>query len=143
MAVHSSGHIYVSDTCRNRIFRISPVDGETKEFLSIAGPNGIAFDALESYLYVLTENPRVFCFPGPNIRGGLFRVSPGPEGKPGDVETFMGSRAACTGWKWESGAGCCRKQTCRFLSPMVSFPLHGGFAVQFGKIDSTQRKYEG
>jgi NHL repeat len=89
IAVHSSGQIYVSDTCSNRIFRISPADGETTEFLSIPGPNGIAFDAQETYLYILTENPSVFCFPGPSIRGGLFRVSLGPDGQPGEIETLV------------------------------------------------------
>ena len=89
IAVHSSGEIYLSSTCDNRIYRISPVDGETSEFLSIPGPNGIAFDAGEAYLYILTENPRVFCTTGPDIPGGLFRVPLGPEGGPGDIEPLV------------------------------------------------------
>jgi sugar lactone lactonase YvrE len=68
------------------IYRISPVDGATTEFLSIPGPNGLAFDAQEAYLYILTENPAVFCIPGPNVWGGLFRVPIGPGGEAGEPE---------------------------------------------------------
>lgn len=88
IAVHSSGQIYVSDTCGNRIFRISPVDGETTEFLSIPGPNGIAFDPQETYLYILTENPLFFC-QGENVWGGLFRVAVSPEGEAGVIEPLV------------------------------------------------------
>jgi sugar lactone lactonase YvrE len=88
IAVHSSGQIYVTDTCRNRIFRISPVGGETTEFLSIPGPNGIAFDPQETYLYILTENPLFFC-QGENVWGGLFRVAVSPEGEAGPIEPLV------------------------------------------------------
>ncbi len=89
IAVHSSGDIYLSSTCDQMIYRISPVDGATREFLSIPGPNGLAFDAQEAYLYILTENPAVFCNPGPNVRGSLHRVPLGPDGEPGELETLV------------------------------------------------------
>lgn len=93
MAVHSSGDIYLSSTCDQMIYRISPVDGATTEFLSIHGPNGLAFDAQEAYLYILTENPAVFCIPGPNVRGSLHRLPLGPGGEPGELETLVGGFA--------------------------------------------------
>lgn len=89
MAVHSSGEIYLSSTCDGKIYRISPSDGETTEFLSIPGPNGLAFDAGEDSLYILTENPFVFCIPSPSVRAGLFRVSLGPGGVPGELENLV------------------------------------------------------
>jgi sugar lactone lactonase YvrE len=89
MAVHSSGDIYLSSTCDQMIYRISPVDGATTEFLSIPGPNGLAFDAQETHLYILIENPAVFCFPSPSVRGGLYRVPLGPDGEPGDLEPLV------------------------------------------------------
>ncbi len=89
MAVHSSGEIYVSSTCDQMIYRISPTTGETTEFLSIPGPNGLAFDAEEAYLYILTENPAFFCIPSPSVWGGLHRVSIGPGGEAGDLETLV------------------------------------------------------
>ena len=89
IAVASSGEIYLSSTCDGKIYKISPADGETTEFLSIPGPNGIAFDAQERYLYILTENPAVFCFPSPSVWGGLFRVPIEPDGKPGELETLV------------------------------------------------------
>jgi sugar lactone lactonase YvrE len=88
-AVHSSGEIYLASTCDHMIYRISPVDGKTTEFIAIPGPNGIAFDAQERYLYILTENPQAFCYPGPDIRGGLYRVPLGPGGKAGAVEPLV------------------------------------------------------
>ena len=89
MAVHSSGDIYLSSTCDQMIYRISPATGETTEFLSIPGPNGLAFDAEEAYLYILTENPAVFCIPSPNAPGGLYRVPLRPGGAPGELETLV------------------------------------------------------
>ena len=89
IAVHSSGEIYLASTCDQMIYRISPATGETSEFLPILGPNGIAFDAQESYLYILTENPAIFCIPGPNVWGGLYRVPLGPSGEPGALETLV------------------------------------------------------
>jgi sugar lactone lactonase YvrE len=89
MAVHSSGDIYVSATCGHMIYRISPATGETTEFLEIPGPNGLAFDAKEEYLYILTENPAVFCVPGPNVWGGLYRVPVSPAGQAGELETLV------------------------------------------------------
>jgi len=93
IAVHSSGEIYLASTCDHMIYRISPVTGETVEFLSIPGPNGIAFDAEEAYLYILTENPALFCIPGPNVRGSLYRLPLGPGGEPGELETLVGGFA--------------------------------------------------
>ncbi len=89
IAVHSSGDLFVSSTCDNMIYRISPSDGRTREFLAIPGPNGLAFDAEEAYLYILTENPAVFCSSGPNVRGGLYRVPVSPDGTPGELETLV------------------------------------------------------
>jgi sugar lactone lactonase YvrE len=89
VAVHSSGEIYLSSTCDDRIYRISPDTGETTAFLSIPGPNGLAFDAQETYLYILTENPAVFCIPSPNAWGGLFRVPIDPDGNPGQLEALV------------------------------------------------------
>jgi hypothetical protein len=89
IAVRSSGEIYLSSTCDDMIYRISPTNGETTEFLPIPGPNGIAFDAQETYMYILTENPAVFCFRPPNTWGGLFRVALGPDGKPGPIEPLV------------------------------------------------------
>ncbi len=89
MAVHSSGDIYLSSTCDGMIYRISPATGETTEFLSIPGPNGLAFDAQEAYLYILTENPAVFCIPSPAAPGSLYRVPLGPDGAPGGLETLV------------------------------------------------------
>ena len=89
VAVHSSGEVYLSSTCDHMIYRISLGDGETTEFLSIPGPNGIAFDAEEAYLYILTENPAVFCIPSPSVWGGLFRVALGPGGEPGPIEPLV------------------------------------------------------
>jgi sugar lactone lactonase YvrE len=89
VAVHSSGDIYLSSSCDDMIYRILPATGETTTFLSIVGPNGLAFDAQEEHLYVLTENPFVFCIPGPSVRAGLFRVPFGPGGEAGEVETLI------------------------------------------------------
>jgi sugar lactone lactonase YvrE len=86
IAVHSSGEIYLSSTCDGRIYRISPETGETTEFLAIPGPNGLAFDAEEAYLYILTENPAVFCIPSPGVAAGLYRL---PLGQPGGLETLV------------------------------------------------------
>ena len=89
MAVHSSGEIYLSSTCDQMIYRISPATGETTEFLAIPGPNGLALDAREEYLYILTENPAVFCFPSPSVWGGLYRVPLGPGGEAGELEPLV------------------------------------------------------
>jgi hypothetical protein len=89
MAVHSSGDIYLSSTCDQMIYRISPATGETTEFLAIPGPNGLALDAQETYLYILTENPAVFCTSGPSVWGGLYRVSLGPGGEAGELEPLV------------------------------------------------------
>ena len=90
IAVASSGDIYLSSTCDDMIYRISPADGVTTEFLPIPGPNGIAFDAQETYMYILTENPAVFCIPSPSAWGGLFRVPVGPDGEPaGPIEPLV------------------------------------------------------
>lgn len=89
IAVHSSGDIYLSSTCDQMIYRISPANGETTEFLPIPGPNGLAFDAREEYLYILTENPAAFCIPSPSVWGGLFRVPLGPGGEAGALETLV------------------------------------------------------
>jgi|GEM_PF-1799066 len=89
MAVHSSGDIYLSSTCDQMIYRISPATGETTEFLSIPGPNGLALDAQEAYLYILTENPAVFCIPNPSVWGGLYRVPLGPGGEAGELEALV------------------------------------------------------
>jgi sugar lactone lactonase YvrE len=89
IAVHSSGEIYLSSTCDHMIYRISPATRVTAEFLPIPGPNGIAFDEQEKYLYILTEDPAVFCYPAPSIRGGLFRVPLGSDGEPGEIETLV------------------------------------------------------
>jgi len=93
MAVHSSGDIYLSSTCDQMIYRILPATGETTEFLAIPGPNGLALDAQETYLYILTENPAIFCIPGPNVRGSLHRLPLGPGGEPGELETLVGGFA--------------------------------------------------
>ena len=87
-AVHSSGEIFLSSTCDDMIYRVSPLDGETSEFLSITAPNGIAFNPDESYLYILTENPLFFCS-GPDLPGGLYRAALGPDGRPGEIETLV------------------------------------------------------
>jgi sugar lactone lactonase YvrE len=63
------------------IYRISPATGETTEFLEIPGPNGLAFDAQEEYLYIATENPAFFCTGSPSVWGGLYRVTLGPGGE--------------------------------------------------------------
>jgi len=87
-AVHSSGEILLTATCDNRIYRISPRDGATSEFLSIPGPNGIAFNADESFLYILTENPLIFCG-GQDAPGGLHRVAVDSDLQPGAIETLV------------------------------------------------------
>lgn len=89
IAVHSSGEIYLASTCDQMIYRISPTTRETTEFLSIPGPNGIAFDAEEAYLYILSENPAIFCIPSSSTWGGLYRVSLGPDRKPGELEILI------------------------------------------------------
>jgi len=89
IAVHSSGEIYLSSPCDHMIYKILPAGGVTTEFLPISGPNGIAFDAREAYMYILTENPAVFCFPSPSVWGGLFRVPIEPDGKPGELEPLV------------------------------------------------------
>ena len=88
IAVHSSGEIFLSSTCNDMIYSVSPLDGETREFLSITAPNGIAFSQDESFLYILTENPLFFCR-GPNVPGGLYRVALGPDKAPGEIETLV------------------------------------------------------
>lgn len=88
MAVDGSGEIYLSASCADMIYRISPLDGETEEFLSIPGPNGLAFDDDYDYLYITNENPALFCS-GPFIPAGLFRVAIGPDGEPGEIETLV------------------------------------------------------
>ncbi len=89
IAVHSSGEIYLSSTCDDMIYRISPATGETAEFVSVPGPNGLAFDAGESYLYILTENPAVFCAPSQAAWGSLYRVPIGPGGEAGGIEPLV------------------------------------------------------
>jgi len=70
------------------IYRISAHDGETSEFLHVIGPNGIAFNADDSYLYITTENPAIFC-EGPWVPGGLMGVSIGADGNPDELETLV------------------------------------------------------
>ena len=84
IAVDGSGDLYVSATCDNMIYRISHVDGGTTEFLSVPGPNGLAFDDEYSHLYFTIENPAYFCG-GMDVQGGLFRVPIPTDGTPGDV----------------------------------------------------------
>jgi hypothetical protein len=118
IAVHSSGEIYLSSTCDDMIYRISPADGETNEFLTIPGPNGIAFDAQETYMYILTENPVVFCLRPPNTWGGLFRVALGPDGEPGPIEPLVeGFALAGDGMAFDEDGN---------LYVVFSVPLSGG-----------------
>jgi len=88
IAVDGSGEIYLSASCADMIYRISPLDGETSEFLAIPGPNGLAFSDDYSHLYITIENPALFCS-GPFIPAGLFRVAIGPDGEPGEIETLV------------------------------------------------------
>ena len=88
IAVHSSGTIYMSATCDDTVFRISPETGESSPFVSIPGPNGLALDPGEEHLYILTENPAIFCA-GVNVMGGLYRVALSPDGTPGPVEALL------------------------------------------------------
>jgi sugar lactone lactonase YvrE len=118
IAVHSSGEIYLSSTCDDMIYRISPTDGETTEFLPIPGPNGVAFDAQETYMYILTENPAVFCLRPPNTWGGLFRVALGPDGEPGPIEPLVeGFALAGDGMAFDEDGN---------LYVVFSVPLSGG-----------------
>ena len=85
IALHGSGDLYLSVTCDGRIYRISSQDGSTSVFLSVSGPNGLAFNADDSYLYFTTEHAGLFCGqPGPP--GGLYRVAVSPEGEADPIE---------------------------------------------------------
>ncbi len=88
LAVGPDGLVYLAATCDDRLYRIRPDDGETEVFVSIPGPNGIAFDADASYMYITTENPAIFCN-GQWVQGGLFRVAVRPDGSPGEVEPLV------------------------------------------------------
>ena len=89
IAVDDQGQLYLSASCGGMIYRIDPDTGETKEFLAITGPNGLAFTADYRYLYIATENPSLFCPAAPSVQGGLYRVKIGPNGSPGPVETLI------------------------------------------------------
>ncbi len=89
VAVHGSDRLYLTSTCDDEIFEILPETGETREFLSISGPNGIALGPDERFLYITTENPLFFC-QGPDVPGGLYRVSlEGGDGTPGPIEPLV------------------------------------------------------
>jgi sugar lactone lactonase YvrE len=88
LAVDAGGQVYLTSTCDDRIYRIAQDTGEAEEFLSISGPNGIAFNGDNSFLYITTENPAIFCN-GPWIPGGLFRVPLNPDGTAGQVEALV------------------------------------------------------
>ncbi|MEW6443513.1 MAG: Ig-like domain-containing protein [bacterium] len=85
VAVHGSGDLFLSATCDNRIYRISRQDGTASEFLSVPGPNGLAFDPEQGFLYFTTENGAVFCA-GPDLPGGLYRSAVRPDGQAGPIE---------------------------------------------------------
>jgi len=88
LAAGPDGLLYLSSTCDDRIYRISPGDGRTEEFVSVTGPNGIAFNNDGSFLYITTENPGIFCS-GPWVPGGLFRVAMHPDGSTGELEPLV------------------------------------------------------
>ncbi|MFC1888736.1 SMP-30/gluconolactonase/LRE family protein [Thermodesulfobacteriota bacterium] len=88
IALSRAGDLYLSSTCDDMIYRISPEDGTVIEFLAVTGPNGIAFDEDETWLYITTENPAIFC-DGSWTPGGLYRVPLGESGEPGELETLI------------------------------------------------------
>jgi sugar lactone lactonase YvrE len=89
IAIHGSGDLYLSVTCDGRIYRISSLTGSTSVFLSVPGPNGLAFNADDSYLYFTTEHAGLFCGQ-PGLPGGLYRVPLSPEGEAaGPIEALV------------------------------------------------------
>jgi len=88
LAVGPDGGLYLSATCEDRIYRISPETGAAEPFVSVTGPNGLAFSHDGAFLYVTTENPGIFC-DGPWVPGGLCRVPVLPDGSAGEPEPLV------------------------------------------------------
>ncbi|MCA9773226.1 MAG: SMP-30/gluconolactonase/LRE family protein [Myxococcales bacterium] len=91
-AVDRAGNAYFSDPCLDAIFRVTP-EGTVTKWLDVPEPNGFAFSADESELWVVSENKDLLCFfriddQGLERRGDLMRV-PLVDGEPAGPVEFV------------------------------------------------------